>query len=313
MVNYFEDSICEEMHPTRRVLNLKDKKMKAIVQHILPASLLPYCRTAWRKRRTLMRRLDRRTLSREEFISQLKELGFTHGATIYLHSSMDALSRRVPCQNPLQLINLLKAMIGEEGTLLMPTFPLTVLQYYYVQRQKIFNVKRAPSQVGLLTELFRRTEGVTRSLHPTHSIAAWGKYSKELVSEHHLGTAFGEKSPICKMQQHNGLVAGIGVIPKDCFTLYHVAEELHPTTRALQYSTDTFEMTIIHGAKKIPYQVIPLRPDCVRSYDLADRILQSEGILRYYKIKGLKFSVTPVRQFLQRSLELIDTNTYYNK
>ncbi len=195
----------------------------------------------------------------------------------------------------------------------MPTFTLRGLQYNYVQRQRIFNVKRTPSQVGLFTELFRRAEGVTRSLHPTHSVAAWGKHSKEFVEEHHLGTAFGEKSPICKMQQHNGLVAGIGVIPNRCFTLYHVAEELHPTTRAIQYSTDTFEMTIIHGEKKIPYQVTPLRPDLVRRYDRADRILQSEGIIRYYTVKGLKFGVTPARQFLKRAPGLIDAKLFYGK
>lgn len=287
--------------------------MKAIVENIIPSPLLPYCRTAWRKRRTLLRRLGCRTLSLEELISQLKDLGFARGATIYLHSSMDVFSRRVPSLNPLNLINLLKETIGEEGTLLMPTFPFEGSQYYYVKRQKIFNVKRTPSQVGLFTELFRRTEGVTRSLHPTHPIAAWGKHSKELVAEHHLGTAFGEKSPIYKMQQHNGLVAGIGVTPKYCFTLYHVAEELHPTTHAMQYSTDTFEMTIIHGEKKIPYQVTPLRPDLKRRYDRADRILQKEGILSYYTVKGLEFSMTNVHKFLQRSLELIDTNMYYDK
>lgn len=287
--------------------------MKAILEHIIPAPLLPCCRTAWRKRRTLLKRLDCRTFSQEELISQLKELGFTRGATIYLHSSMDEFSRRVPSLNPLNLINLLKQMVGEEGTLLMPTFPFDGSQYYYVQSQKIFNVKRTPSQVGLFTELFRRTKGVTRSLHPTHSIAAWGKYSKELVAEHHLGTAFGEKSPICKMRRHNGLVAGIGVDPKYCFTLFHVAEELHPITRAMQYSADTFEMTIVQGEKKIPYQITPLRPDKIRRYDCADKILQKEGILHYYTVKGLEFSVTNVHKFLQRSQELIDANMYYKK
>ena len=149
--------------------------------------------------------------------------------------------------------NVLKELVGEEGTLLVPLFLFEARNIIMYKEQKIFDVKRTPSQVGLFTELFRRTEGVTRSLHPTHSVAAWGKHSKELVAEHHLGTAFGEKSPVYKMQRYNGLVAGIGVTPKRCFTLYHVAEELHPSTRAMQYSPEPFEMTIIHGQEKIPY------------------------------------------------------------
>lgn len=287
--------------------------IKAIAEDIIPASLLPHCRTAWRKGRTFLRDFDRRTMSQETFVRQLKELGFAPGATIYLHSSMDALTRRVRSLTPFQLINLLKDMMGEGGTLLMPTFPFTGSQYHYVQRQKVFNVNRTPSQVGLFTELFRRSEGVIRSFHPTHPVAAWGRHSKELVAEHHLGTAFGEKSPVCKMQQYDGLMAGLGVTPKYCFTLYHVAEELHPTTRAMQYSSDSFEMTIIHAENPLPYHVIPLRPDLRRRYGRADRILRKEGILSYFTVKGLEFSVTNVGSFLSRSMELIDANMYYGR
>jgi aminoglycoside 3-N-acetyltransferase len=292
------------------------KTIKGTVKQLLPDYLLPHCQYALQKNRAWLKRLDytldRRTLSLEESIHELKKLGITLGATVYLHSSMDEIRRRVPDLEVLQFINLLKELIGKEGTLLVPTFPFTGLQYDYVQKQRVFDVKRTSSRVGLFTELFRRTEGVIRSLHPTHPVAAWGKHSEELVRDHHLGTAFGETSPIYKMQQYDGLLAGIGVIPKHCFTLYHVAEELHPTTRAMQYGTDTFEMTIIHGEEKIPYQVTPLRPDRVRGYGRADQILQREGILRYYTVKGLKFSATSVRQFLQRCQGLIDANLFYS-
>lgn len=287
--------------------------IKAIAEDIIPASLLPHCRTVWRKGRAFVRGLDRRTMSQETFVGQLKELGFGPDATIYLHSSMDALTRRVRSLTPFQLINLLKDMMGEGGTLLMPTFPFTGSQYHYVQRQKVFNVNRTPSQVGLVTELFRRSEGVTRSFHPTHPVAAWGRHSKELVAEHHLGTAFGEKSPVYKMRQYDGLMVGLGVTPRHCFTLYHVAEELHPTTYAMQYSPDSFEMTIVHAENHLPYKVIPLRHDLRRRYGRADRTLQKEGILSYFTVQGLEFSVTNVGSFLSRSRELIDANMYYGR
>ena len=293
------------------------KRVKNNIKHLLPASFHPCCQSAARKGRFWFRymyhALDHRTLSQEEFIGELKRLGITRGATIYLHSSMDELIRRVAGQSAFKFINLLKELVGEEGTLLAPTFPFLGLQYDYVQRQRVFNVEHTSSMVGLFTELFRRTEGVTRSLHPTHPIAAWGKHSKELVEEHHLGTAFGEKSPVWKMQRYNGLVVGIGVSPRNCFTLYHVAEELHPITHAMHYSNDTFEMTIICGNEKIPYRVTPLRPDRVRKFGRADRILRSEHILRYYTVKGLRLSVAPASKFLQRAHELIDANLFYSK
>jgi aminoglycoside 3-N-acetyltransferase len=290
--------------------------MKSLVKYLPPSSLEIEYKKIKRKAHLWLRRmdyaLDCRTLSLTDFVAQLKALGFTYGATIYLHSSMDQINRRVPGLDPLRLINLLKELIGEEGTLLAPTFPFRGLQYQYVQRQRVFNVRLTPSQEGLFTELFRRTKGVMRSLHPTHPIAAWGKHSRELLAEHHLGTAFGKKCPVYKMQRYNGLVAGLGVLPKECFTLYHVAEELHPATRAMQYATDAFEMTIISGDEKIPYQVIPLRPDRVRRYSRADRILRKEGIVRYYRVRGLRFSATSVGEFLHRARELIDADMFYS-
>jgi hypothetical protein len=132
------------------------------------------------------------------------------------------------------------------------------------------------------------------------------------VADHHFGTAFGETSPVYKMQQYDGAVVGLGVTPKRCFTLYHMIEELHPLTHARQYSSETFEMTIICGQEKILYRVNPLRPDRVRRYDRAERILRREGILRFYRINGFRFSAASVGQFLHRAWELIDAHQFYS-
>lgn len=290
--------------------------IKGLVRRVLPASVYTPCRKVRRRTQAGLRQLDyvldRRALSRDEFAAQLEKLGITAGATVYVHSSMDECRRRVPSLSPPQLVDLLKDLVGKDGTLLMPTFPFRGLQYNYVQQQRIFDVKRMPSHVGLVTEVFRRSHGVIRSLHPTHSIVAWGKHSHQLVGVHHLGTAFGETSPVYQMQRFHGLEVGVGVTPKHCFTLFHMAEALHPTTRAQQYSSEAFDMTIIVGDQRIPYRLNPLRPDRVRRYDRAERILRREGILCSYRKKGLSFSAAPIGPFLQRALELIDAARFYS-
>jgi aminoglycoside N3'-acetyltransferase len=255
--------------------------------------------------------VDRRVLSRAEFLAELERVGVVRGATIYVHSSMDEVRRRVPGLEPVELINVLKELVGEDGTLLAPTFPFSGRQYEYVQTHRVFDVKRTPSMVGLFTELFRRSQGVTRSRHPTHPIAAWGKRSHELVAEHHLGTAFGERSPVYKMQYCRGRVVGIGVTPSRCYTLYHVAEELHPASRAMHYCTETVEMTIVDGASRTTCPVRPLRADRRRRYDRAEKILRREGILLSYRRKGLRFSGAAVGPFLERAHELISANRFY--
>ena len=98
------------------------------------------------------------------------------------------------------LLELMLRIAGSERTLAMPafffgTFPeLFDLAYY--RKYPRFDVRRTPSQMGLVTELFRRTPGVTRSLHPTHSICALGPLANELCATHHLSPwRFGELSP----------------------------------------------------------------------------------------------------------------------
>jgi|SoiMethySBSTD1v2_1073268.scaffolds.fasta_scaffold138156_6 hypothetical protein len=91
-----------------------------------------------------------------------------------------------------------------------------------------------------------------------------------------------------------------------------MVEELHPLTYARHYSTETFQMTILCGQKKIPYRLNPLRPDRVRRYDCAERILRREGILRFYRINGFRFSAASVGEFLARAWKLIDANQFYS-
>ena len=119
----------------------------------------------------LDRTLDRRTLSDTEFLSLLRDLGFTPGATVMVHSAFSPIKRRVPELSPQRLIRILQELLGPEGTLLMPAFSFRGREGHYVDTHTSFDVHDTPSQVGILTDVFRKMPGVRRSYHPTHSVA----------------------------------------------------------------------------------------------------------------------------------------------
>src|SRR2546428_9924553 len=102
------------------------------VKQILPKGLVSYLIPTYqqirRRLEQLDRTLDKRTMSEAQFIEVLEELGITAGATVMIHSSMDAISRRVPGITPIKLIQILQKLLGTEGTLLIPTFPFQGLQ-----------------------------------------------------------------------------------------------------------------------------------------------------------------------------------------
>jgi aminoglycoside 3-N-acetyltransferase len=129
-----------------------------------------------------------------------------------------------------QLLDCLVALCGEKMTLAMPAFFFAGASddpVAYYRRRPVFDAGRQPSEMGLLSELFRRSKGVRRSLHPTHSICALGPLAAELVESHHLAeTSFGEHTPFGVMAARKTAICGIGVDYFRCLTQVHAAEDL---------------------------------------------------------------------------------------
>jgi aminoglycoside 3-N-acetyltransferase len=272
------------------------------------AGLAPAYRGLRRRLAQLDRALDRRTLSLSELAKLLEALGVASGATVLLHTSMENIGRRVPDMKPVTLIRLLQELLGEGGTLLMPTFPFRGRQRDYADRCDSFDVRRTPSQAGLVTEVFRRMPGVVRSLHPTHPIAGWGTHARDLLTAHHLGTTFGPDSPMYKLGQRGGLVVGLGTRPRDTFTILHVPEELHPATRAWAFDEQPRVMTIVDGARRIPYRFHVLRTAAERDRFEREllKALRKEGVVKCFIEGGLPGSRARADEMIERGLQLID-------
>ena len=138
------------------------------------------------------------------------------GDTIILHSSYKKIGP--VAGGPMAVVKALKEAVGLEGTLLLPVFSSPT-------PDRVFKIKRTPSRVGLITEAFRRAEGVKRSMHPTHSVAAWGRRADEFLAGHDKTSALGSDSPFHKAAQARATILMIGCGLTTC-SLVHVAEAI---------------------------------------------------------------------------------------
>src|SRR5207244_1814925 len=112
--------------------------------------------------------------------SALLELGVVPGDVLMVHSAFD---RFLGYQGGLvDAIRTLQEVVGERGTLMMPTIPFQGTAVEYALGDPVFDVQRTVSRMGLLTEVFRRSPGVVRSIHPTRS----EEHTSELQSPDHL-------------------------------------------------------------------------------------------------------------------------------
>lgn len=142
--------------------------------------------------------------SYEQLKQDLKNIGISAGDLLVVHSSFKSLGYvegGAEC-----VIAALKDVLGAEGTLVFPTFT-----YSTSYADSYFSNVETPSCVGYLSEYFRKTEGVIRTNHPTHSVAIWGKLQNELNAGVELDdTPMGIHSPYRKFAKYGGKILMLG-------------------------------------------------------------------------------------------------------
>ncbi len=154
----------------------------------------------------------------KRIIEDLTALGIKAGDKLLVHSSFKSLGY---VEGGIEtFINALKQSVGEEGTLMLPTFTYEQVN----AKNPVFDIKNTPSCVGMIPEVFRHSNGVIRSLHPTHSLAVWGKDKEYYVENHYKDqNCLDKNSPIYKLVKNGGkiLLVGCGL---DKNTLLHGLE-----------------------------------------------------------------------------------------
>jgi aminoglycoside 3-N-acetyltransferase len=157
----------------------------------------------------------------------VQQLGLVPGDVVMVHSAFD---RFVGFRGgPVDVIRALQQAVGPGGTLLMPTIPFLGTAVDYARGDPVFDARHTVSRMGLITELFRRAPGVVRSLHPTHSVAAWGGRAEAIIAGHEqAGTPCGPTTPYGRLLEYDGKILLAGA-PANAMTFcYFVAEELEP-------------------------------------------------------------------------------------
>lgn len=166
-----------------------------------------------------------RSFAPDDLRRVLEGVGIARDDTILVHSSFDAFAGFQG--KPTDVISVLQHVVGDKGVLMMPTMTFGGTAVAYARTNPLFDVARTPSRMGLLTELFRRSPGVVRSVHPTHPVAIWGGDANAVAAGHHLaGTPCGVGTPFEALLKRRGKIALLGT-DISVLTFFHLLEELH--------------------------------------------------------------------------------------
>jgi aminoglycoside 3-N-acetyltransferase len=211
--------------------------MKKLLRR-LPRPLLDRVRGARKRYRSVRYRARERlapvTIDVEQIAATLREAGLRTGDTALVQSKMSAFG--TIDGGPQAVIEAFERVIGPDGLIAMPAFPLDRPALEYLRADPIFDLRNTPSRMGAISELFRTSPGTVRSLHPTHSIAARGPGAGELVAGHEVAeTPFGAGTPFARLIERRAhqVYFGSGVA---ALTIYHAFE----CTREPPYPIEVF-------------------------------------------------------------------------
>ena len=157
--------------------------------------------------------------TKADLLQAIEEMGITKEDTVLIHSSMKAIGE-VEGGAETVLDAFMEYLC--DGLLVLPAHTWGFINETF----NVFDPKKEATCVGILPDLFLKRKGVVRSLHPTHSVAAYGKDATEFCKgEENFGTPCAQGGCYDRLRERNAKILLIGVTHAKN-TFIHCVEEL---------------------------------------------------------------------------------------
>ncbi len=182
--------------------------------------------------------------TKEDLKKHLLEMGLNGTETIMIHSSMKAIGE---VEGGVDTVVDSLMEFFQDGLLLTPTHTWRQMSDTY----NVFDPDVEPACVGLIPNTFMKRKEVVRSLHPTHSIAAFGKRAKEYIKgEENMITPCPPGGCWDRLREENAKILLLGVTHIKN-TYIHSIEEVYDVEERLTKEPTTFYIKMPDGSMKM--------------------------------------------------------------
>jgi len=184
------------------------------------------------------------------------------------------------------VIDCLKSIVGEEGTLLFPTFN------WGFCKGKTFDYIKTIGQTGILSNRALARSDFKRTSHPIYSFAVWGNGSEELISLQNI-SSFGINSPFAWLHEKAGKNLVIDAAGYFTF-LHYVEEKLGVSYRYIKEFTS--EYINQNGEKSIRTYSMYVRDldlNFIANNEGIEKVLLDHNAMKLKIINDIKFGIIP--------------------
>ena len=230
---------------------------------------------------------ERREVSRDAVVDQLRALGVREGGVLLVHTSFRAV--RPVEGGPPGLIEALRGALGADGTLVMPSWTGV--------DDEPFDPRSTPASadLGVVADAFWGMPGVLRSEHP-FAFAAMGPRAREIVDTPLPLPPHIPQSPVGRVHDLDGQVLLLGV-SHDANTTLHLAELIAGVPYGVPHS-----ITVLRGGRpvRIDYRE---NDHCCERFTLADGWLRARGLQREGRVAHADARLIRAREIVRVALE----------
>ncbi len=254
-----------------------------------------------------------RSYDESDLLAALHEVGVVRGDALMLHS---AFGRAHGFRGSIeQLTDVFIDAVGQEGHLLMVSLPYRSSSFAYLSKLKVFDVRKTPSMMGLVSEMFRLRPDVLRSLHPTHPVLVRGRRAEAFIEGHpDCLHPCGPGSPFDKLAQANGLVVFFNVA-FDTYTFFHYLEHMvSPHLPFSLYTEQTFDVPVVDRAghpRTVKTHVFA--PDAIRRrrFDVFEAALRRRGLIRQTRLGASRIQSVRVQDTIACVSEMASRGEFF--
>jgi len=243
----------------------------------------------------------------DDIVAGLRAIGLPEGATVLAHSSLSSFGHVE--HGASTVVEALVRSVGPKGTVMVPT--LTGSETLGPENPPFFDVRNTPCWTGVVPEAFRQRADAARSLHPTHSVAAIGPRTKELLRDHELSpTPCGADTPYGRLAaSEDGYVVFLGV-SLSCNTTFHHAEEVAGVPYHMQERPVTATIVDYNGQHRSVTLYLH-KYGSPRNFTRPEPYFLAKGIERMGRIGSCTVRVLKARPMVEYVLERLRADPNY--
>jgi aminoglycoside 3-N-acetyltransferase len=231
-------------------------------------------------------------LDRTELADAFRGLGVESGDALLVHSSYKSLGS--VGGGPSSVIGALQDALGDQGTLIMPTFNFAFCE------GEPFDARTTPSRMGVLTEIVRQMPGATRVEHPIYSFAVVGHRAREAATIAN-SSSYGRDSLFGRLRGWDGKIMIIGLSYNDSMTFFHHVEEMQGVDYRYMKSF-TGAVTGMNGRvteRTVTMFVRDLERGVVTAVDAMGELLANKGIIRTGQVGAAEVRLMRAREVFE--------------